>query len=259
MKNLFLSILTLSFLTALSQDTFVNDHTAPNQEQIKIATHDTSSQFFYSKLFERYHKGDTTLNLADYRHLYYGYIYQDNYRPLESMNYTDSITNTLAPSIRDSSINPLVYDKLERYINKALIVEPFNMNYINFMIYIKSSINDIETAKIYSYKLKMIKETIFSSGTGLTKKSPWHVIYIKAEQDILNSLGVRYSKPIMVSRQIEYFHLPIRNNGNRGYYFDIGRVYLKQPKSDIRRPEKRFEINPLNNPKSSRHIKYEEY
>lgn len=258
--KLILSFVAL-FLTlgAFSQDTSYLTPVAPNAEQIKLSVYNSNSDYFYPKLFERYFLGDTTLNLEEYRHLYYGYAYQDSYRPLETLNYADSITYTLSQNKSDSVLSSNIIDDLEYYIEKALKVEPFNLNYLNFMAFIKGGSGDSETAKMYSYKLKMVKQTIFSSGSGLSKDSPWHVLYNSDEQDILNSFGVKYSKPMLVTRDIEYFHLPIKNNGNRGYYFDISRRYLKRPEGEAKMPDKRFEFNPLMNPKSGKHIKFEEY
>ncbi|MFI3263436.1 MAG: DUF4919 domain-containing protein [Rikenellaceae bacterium] len=248
----------LIYTVSFSQD-YLKNPVAPNQEAIRTAILSTSSQYFYPLLFERYQQGDTTLNIEDYRHLYYGYVYQDNYRPLELLNYTDSITLTLAQNQSDSVLTENVIGKLEYYIDKAFKAEPFNMNYLNFMTFIKESQGDIEQAKIYATKLQMIKSTILSSGDGLTKNSPWHVLYNSDEKDILNSLGVTYSKPILSSAHVEYFHIPGKNHGNKGYYFDISRRYMKPVEGVAPDPNKRFEINPTTNPKSSKYQKFNLY
>lgn len=243
----------------LPQDISAENNTAPNQDSIKLAVLSDTSPYFYPNLVVRYLDGDTTLNKEEYKHLYYGYIYEDTYRPLEIVNYKDSINNALSLNKSDSTISPEIFDMLERYTAKVLSVEPFNLAYLNFMTFIEQSRGNIEEAERYAYKLKMIKETIFSSGTGLSKESPWHVLYRSDEQDILSSLGVTYSKPILASATIEYFHLPIKNNGNRGYYFDTNRLYIKRPDGDPASPKRRFEFNPFDNPRSSRHIKYQQY
>ena len=54
--------------------TFPNE--APNYKAIKADIEDPSSVFYYAKLLPRLMGNDTTLNNQDYRHLYYGYIYQ---------------------------------------------------------------------------------------------------------------------------------------------------------------------------------------
>lgn len=259
MKKITFLFATILFCTVSFSQDYLKNPVAPNQEEIKIAVLNSSSKYFYPKLFNRYFEGDTTLNLEDYRYLYYGYVYQDNYRPLENLNYTDSIINTLALNQSDSILTENIIFKLEYYISKAFLVEPFNMNYLNYMIYIKESGGEIEQARKYARKLQMVKSAIMSSGTGLTKESPWHVLYSNDEQDILNSLGIRYSKPILSSSHVEYFHLPIKNNGNRGYYFDISRIYMKSPRGEAPDPKKRFEINPETNPRSSKYQKFNEY
>lgn len=260
MQRLILSLLFISGITAIyAQSSSETEVTPPDQEKIRIAVLSNSSEFYYPNLYGRYDEGDTTLNLEDYRHLYYGYVYQDYYRPLESLNYADSIIVALSMNKSDSVISPEIFDMLFRYTEKALRAEPFNMNYLNYRAYIEAQSGDIEEARKNAYKVRMIKETIFSSGTGLTDKSPWHVLYRSDEQDIMNSLGVRFSKPIRVLSDVEYFHLPIRNNGNRGYYFDISRLFLRRPETSYDKQKRKFEFNPYDNPRSSRHIKYKSY
>lgn len=231
----------------------------PDQDAIEKAVFSDESPYFYPKLFDRYLVGDTTLNIQDYRHLYYGYIYQDNYRPLETLNYADSITVLLAKNSSDSTLGIHLFDNLERYAIKALSIEPFNLNYLNILVYISQKRGDLDLAELFAYKMYMIKQTIFSSGTGLAKDSPWHILYRNDEQDILGSLGITYSRSIVVSASIEYFHLPEKDGDNRGYYFEISRLYLKKPEGYAPRPSKRFEINSKTNPRSKLFESYKEY
>ena len=55
----------------------------PDNEEILAEIIDGESPHYYPHLMERYMAGDTTLTLDDYYYLYYGFVYDDNYRPLE--------------------------------------------------------------------------------------------------------------------------------------------------------------------------------
>jgi hypothetical protein len=53
----------------------------PDYDLIKKDIQDSSSAFYYPKIMSRLLVYDTTLTIEDYRHLYYGYIFQNDYKP----------------------------------------------------------------------------------------------------------------------------------------------------------------------------------
>ena len=56
----------------------------PVEEDILDRITDTSSPYYYTGLMMRYNAGDETLTDEDYHYLYYGYAYQDAYKPLNT-------------------------------------------------------------------------------------------------------------------------------------------------------------------------------
>lgn len=42
---------------------------------------DPASRYYYPKLMGRYEQNETIMNLDDYRHLYYGYLFQEDFNP----------------------------------------------------------------------------------------------------------------------------------------------------------------------------------
>lgn len=231
---------------------------APDDRLIEAAVVNLSSPYYYPHLFARYEAGDTTLTLQDYRHLYYGFRFDDRYNPTEPTPYADSITLTLSRNIDPQGISPELFDDLDRQLKGALADEPFNMRYLNLATYIAQMRGDMTAAESHARKMRMTKAAIMSSGSGLTKDSPWHVLYRNDETDILTSLGARPTKRMYITFDVEYFHLPVKNNGNKGYYFNNGRIYSKGGKRENGSGH-RFEFNPRYNPKSSRHLRNIEY
>lgn len=243
-----------SFVRAGAQVPSPENPVAPDSKAIEVAVSQADSPYFYPKLFSRYMAGDTTLNLEEYRHLYYGYVFNDNYKPLEVRNYADSVMMVLAQNTSDSLISPILFDKILYYCGKSLEHEPFNLNFINLMTYVYQNEGNLEKALEYSYKLRMLKNTIYSSGTGISKDSPWHVLYRSDQNDILNSLGAIVARRMYITVDCEYYHLLEKNKGNKGYYFDVSRLYLKRPEGTPVKSKRRFEFNPYQNPKSDRFI-----
>ena len=76
MKNLLLLLLLLPALAAAK---------VPDEEDIQNKTMDAESPFYYPSLMMRYNAGDETLTDEDYHYLYYGYAYQESYKPLDSI------------------------------------------------------------------------------------------------------------------------------------------------------------------------------
>lgn len=257
-KSLLLAAAVVLSGKVRAQDVTPDNPAAPDDRMIEAAVVNLSSPYYYPHLFARYEAGDTTLTLQDYRHLYYGFRFDDRYQPAETTPYADSITLTLTRNIDPQGISPELFGDLERQVRGALADEPFNMRYINLATYMAQMKGDMAEAGRYARKMRMIKAVIMSSGTGITKNSPWHVLYRSDESDILTSLGARPTKRMYITFDVEYFHLPVKNNGNRGYYFNNGRIYSKGGKRESD-SKHRFEFNPLYNPRSSKHLKNIEY
>ena len=75
MKRLLLLTLLLPALAAAK---------VPVEEDILDKITDTNSPYYYTELKMRYDTGDETLTDEDYHYLYYGYAYQDSYKPLNT-------------------------------------------------------------------------------------------------------------------------------------------------------------------------------
>ena len=63
----------------------------PDEEDILGRTMNTGSPYYYTSLRLRYDMGDSTLTDEDYHYLYYGYAYQEAYKPLEANPYVDRV------------------------------------------------------------------------------------------------------------------------------------------------------------------------
>ncbi len=75
MKNLLLTLLLLPALAAAK---------VPRRGGHSAKTMDAESPFYYTSLMMRYNAGDETLTDEDYHYLYYGYAYQESYKPLDA-------------------------------------------------------------------------------------------------------------------------------------------------------------------------------
>ena len=66
----------------------------PDEDDILDRTLDSSSPYYYPSLMMRYNNLDT-LTEEDYHYLYYGYTYQDSYKPLATNRAVDMLYESL--------------------------------------------------------------------------------------------------------------------------------------------------------------------
>lgn len=202
---------------------------APDNARIEEQIFDKNSKYFYPDLFNRYMKGDTTLNLEDYRHLYYGYAFDPKYQPFDTPHEADSVI-----MLFEQNPDPQLADckRIIDYGNKVLFSEPFNMRIINVLTYAYGIIGDTENEYNNYYRFKMLMETIMSSGTGTSEKSPWHVLYLNDVEDVMAYLELKYLKRTVISRTTEYLPLLQKQGKIKGYYFEFSRVFSKKPEQE---------------------------
>ena len=220
----------------------------PDNKDIQYRISDTSSPYFYPVLFERYMNGDTTLTLDDYYYLYYGYPYQDAYKPLEPITAEDRVLDIFA---RQSQPNIIESEEIIKYGKEVMKADPFSPRNLNFMTYAYGVLSDTLNGRINADRLAKVLATIESSGTGLKEDSPWHVLQFSHSVDVLAARNLDPLKRRVVTRTVEYISLMKPDGKVKGYYFDFGRVYWKRPETLPEKRVKGFEINGIK-PKSMR-------
>lgn len=227
---------------------------APDYARIAAEVGDVRSPYYYPRLFGRYERGDTTLTLDDFRHLYYGYPEQRGYKPLLASPYADSLQQAFAKKTRLEADD---FREVARFAREILREEPFSMRDLNALAFAYQMLDEPERAAEQMFKIQRILSTIRSTGTGLREESPWYVIYQRDAEDVLNLLGARFTKFIVMSRSVEFapvYNMPDKKN--KGYYFDYSEMYKRRPDylDDQPKQKRRLEINPLYNPRSKQSV-----
>lgn len=230
----------------------------PDYRRIAVETADVGSPYYYPRLMGRYERGDSTLTLEDFRHLYYGYPEQAGYKPLLASPYADSLERAFGKKTRLEAED---YRRIVGFAREILAGEPFSMRDMNVLAFAYQMLDEPERAAAQMRKIRGVLEAIRSTGTGLREESPWYVIYMRDAQDVLNLIGARFTKFIILTRSVEYapvYNMPDEGSGkkNKGYYFDYSEVYKRRPDYLDEQPKqkRRFEVNPLYNPRSKQSI-----
>ncbi len=217
----------------------------PDEDDIALRTMDASSPYYYTNLMLKYRHGTAPLTPEEYYYLYYGYAYQQDYRPFASNTALERMLSIMSGIDPD---RPQVgqLEALIEYGTEAMEHDPFSPKTLNMMAYAYGALGDKEREQLYFNHLNGILGAIESTGTGLTEKSPWHVLLFSHAYDLLASKSRLYNEGRIISRNVQYVPLKKKtHDGIKGYYFDYSRVYRNKPDDVEIRRDRTWQFNNL--------------
>lgn len=196
---------------------------APDLEKIRADVNNPDSRYYYSELMKRYEVYDTTrLTLDDYRHLYLGAMYQEDYNPYRKSEYRDRIQELYyRPGHSRTELDSII-----AYAELSLADDPFDLEQINYLIYALKGRGKLNKAAIWQYRLNHLLQAIVSTGTGLDEENAWYVINPRHEYNIVNFQNRVVEAQEFKEPYYEYIKLvPLADQsaktGAEGYYFNI--------------------------------------
>ena len=145
----------------------------PDMAAIKRATLDPASPYYYPELMRRYQRNETIMTDEDYRHLYLGYVFREDYNPYHITTYPDYV-QALYESDKDFRRAEL--DTIIKYALVALDDDPFDLQQMNRLIYAYEKKGKVNIANIWKFRLRHIIAAIHSTGNGHDKEHAWYVI-----------------------------------------------------------------------------------
>lgn len=220
----------------------------PDEEDILKRTLDTASPYYYTSLLLRYNAGDATLTDEDYHYLYYGYAYQEAYKPLEVNPYMDRVL-MLASAIDPDAPDRETLEELLLVGRDALAKDPFSPKLLNLMAFAYGASGDKEQEKAYSDRMNGVIRAILASGSGLSQSSPRHILMFDHALDVLAAEGLAYGKSRVVSRTVEFVPLSVPyvvdGKKRKGFYFDFSRIYWNKPEGYTYKRDRTWQFNNL--------------
>lgn len=194
---------------------------APDLEKIQQEISNPASPYYYPKLMERYARNETVMTLDDYRHLYYGAMFQEDFNPYRHSDFTTKNESLYYKNTHTrAELDSIIY-----YAQEALKDDPFNLSQMNYLIYALRARGKVNRANIWQFRLNHLLQAIVSSGTGLDKEHAWFVINPRHEYNIINfqnakALDQQYEEPYFDRIEVEK---PGRNGKTTTgtYYFNI--------------------------------------
>jgi hypothetical protein len=200
-------------------------YTRVDFKTIQSAVTKKKSAYYYPVLFERYRNNDTTLGREEFRYLYYGYTFQDDYRPY-AIHDADSLVSDLMrkdnPAIEDFSV-------MQAHCREILNLHPFSTRTLLIAAIACSRTGNTKDATLYYFKYNSILSAILSSGDGATEQSAWSVILLSDEVELIRSLDfIPSGKQKMIAKSLcDFIYVMANDYGVEGFYFDISRPFAR--------------------------------
>ncbi len=209
----------------------------PDLEAIRVATLDPSNPMYFPKLMKKFNRNDTTMTADEFRHLYLGYMFQEDYDPYRESPYssiTDSYRNKTSHSKEE-------IDTIRKYAELTLLDNPFDLRQMSFLVHVLKERRKDMSAKIWEYRLEHLLGAIKSTGTGENEENAWFVIYPAHEYDMVQLMGYHAVDADFIEPGFDYLMVEpeeetarrLRDKVQKGFFFDVRQIHqqyeLKHP------------------------------
>lgn len=209
----------------------------PDLEEIRKATLDPQDKMYFPKLMKKFNRNDTTMTSDEFRYLYLGYMFQEDYDPYRESQYTaitDSYRNKTSHSKEE-------IDTIRKYAELALRDNPFDLRQMSFLVHVLKERRKDMSAKIWEYRLEHLLGAIKSTGTGEDQENAWFVIYPAHEYDMVQLMGYHAVDAEFIEPGFDYIVVEpeeetskrLRDKVQKGFYFDVRQIHeqyeLKHP------------------------------
>ena len=229
----------------LMQQEVEHEKRVPDEEDIIHKTVSVSSPYYYTNLMLKYRNGTAPLSDLEYYYLYYGYMYDENYRPFSENEALDKMLLVMA-GINPDAPTVMQLESLIENGAAAMEVDPFNPKVLNMMAYAYGALGDKSREELYYNHLNGILSTIESTGTGLKEEERWHVLMFSHAYDLLASKGYAYSEIRIISREAMFIPIAQRPKERiKGFYFDYSRIYRNKPEDVTFKRDRTWQFNNL--------------
>ncbi len=220
-----LLLLTICFGVTVHLFAQENAFKAPDYEIIKKEIADKSSIFYYPNLMDRMVAGDTSLTDEDYRHLYFGYVFDSKYNSVERPAEDEA----LKQYYQSEKLSENDYDAIIKLCTSAIASHPFGLRQMNFLAYVYHLKGEPILSKQISDRFQRIIKTIIQSGNGKTCETGFHVINIGHEYVFMNTLKIKAIKQSLIGN-CDYQEFEKGKYSLPGIYFSIEKILENERK-----------------------------
>lgn len=214
MKILFTLLFLLILGTSFSQ---LGSAGKPDYNAIEKAVAKKKSPYHYPGLFKRYLEGDSTMTMEEERHLYYGYIFQDEYDPYGRSDYEDSLRSMFE---KDTIVQE-DYLKIIEFTNKIIEENPFNIGALSYRTYAYRMTDQPEKYERSRTQMYLVLRVILTSGDGISAETAFYVIAVPDEYEVLSALEYSFSGSQTLVGDCDYLTIGENSEDIEGLYFNV--------------------------------------
>lgn len=196
----------------------------PNLAEIRDATLDPQSPYYFPKLKAKYELNDTTMTNEEFRHLYLGYMFQEDFDPYRVSPYAGKTDDLRMKATHTKE----EIDTIRKYAQLSLEDNPFDLRQMSFLVHVLKEKRKDMSAKIWEYRLEHLLGAIKSTGTGENIDNAWYVIYPVHEYDLVQLLGYQATDARFIEPGYDYLTVipdpdskVKRDKIAEGFYFNI--------------------------------------
>ena len=235
----------------------------PDFARIERETQDPKSEFYFPNLIKIYNRNDTSMTQQQYRNLYLGYLFQEDYDPYRTSPYNqqsdsvltlvhetkqrlDQMTDSLAKLVKGNAISAHEAEKQKEKVKSlykrqlrelATIVElslkdnPFDLRQMSVLVHASQEMGNAMKAKIWEYRLENILGAIKSTGSGEDMDNAFYVIYPMHEYNMIQLLGYEPTAVDFPADGFDYISVRPDTDSKRritkpveGFYFNVANL-----------------------------------
>lgn len=185
-------------------------------DEIKLLTQDSLSETYYPKLIERFMSFDTTLTENDFKLIYYGNVFADNYNPYGTSETQREFLELYNKQDYSNAI-PLGLQVLKE--------NPINTTVLFKMIIIYYQLSDKENQNKYAMLYYGLLNEIYLSGDGNTCETAMVVIKVSDEYEIIAELQLNVEMQSLVG-DCDLMEFEIESQNDEKYKVPIEKLYF---------------------------------
>ena len=118
---------------SLVQQEVEQEKRVPDEDDIIHQTVSVSSPYYYTNLMLKYRNGTSPLTPTEYYYLYYGYIYDESYRPFTTNDALDRML-LIMTGINPDMPTVMQLESLIENGTAAMEIDPFLLKMLSFLM-----------------------------------------------------------------------------------------------------------------------------
>lgn len=151
-------------------------------DEIKRSTENPASPYYYPKQLKRLQAGDTSLQHADYRYLYYGRVFNAGYNPYHAADISEKFTKVFDNGDYNHAV-PLG--------EKELLEHPFNLALVQKLKRAHNRTGDREAGHALAQRYLSFLQVILESGDGHSPATAFVPVAIDDEKAVLRHFNLK--------------------------------------------------------------------